>query len=275
MFLAAVLQTAPPNDIWNDPNALTLISIGVAVVLGIGGIATGIWAAFYQDRKQRLRKEITYERVSAAPIVTVNPYGAHRIKVLLDDKPAERINVLVFKVRNTGALSVKDVDYFEPLVFDFDGQVVSGEVLETEPENLLKALPDSFLKLKGQQVQLLAFSLNPGNAITFSVLVEGEDNVKSVLGRIDGGEVIEFNPAKEEKKRQTGIRKFRNRGALVGIALVALGSLIARYAVGDAVLTTIGAICGFVGEILLLISFIIWAAKLDRVGDATRTLPVK
>ena len=123
MPLTLVFQTiSSQSDIWQDPYAPAWIGI----IVGAVGIAVAIWAAMYQVRKQRIKREIIYQKISEAPIVTVNNDIATRVEVLVDGKPAKGVWLLVFEVKNVESGAVKGEDYFEPLTFHFDGEVIGG-----------------------------------------------------------------------------------------------------------------------------------------------------
>lgn len=226
MLLTLVLHpVSSQSDIWHDPYAPAWIGI----MLGIIAIAVAIWSAMYQVRKQREKKEITYQRISEAPIVTVNNDIASRVEVLLDGKPAKEVRLVVFEVKNVGYSAVKGEDYFEPLIFHFDNEVVGGEVLKTKPNEFLEpSRLASFLTFKGKAVQLSACPLNPGDAITFSVFIEGEGQV-DVRGRINTGEIREFDPIRERERQQKRLRRLYGLMTTITLLLVAPGIIYLSY----------------------------------------------
>lgn len=185
-----LLLTSSPPDIWHDANALTLMGIVVAIIFGVAGLIVGIFAVIYPIRNQK--RKIEWWCVSEAPVVTFDKTMTSRIQVLLDGKPAEHTRLRVIEVKNTGN-TVRSEDYFEPLIFEFSEEVISGEVLDTGLKNPIKPSDHgSFLTLGLKSVQLPPFPLRRGEAIRFAVLLKGESKL-NVRGRIDGA-ITEFDP---------------------------------------------------------------------------------
>ncbi len=218
MPLTLVLQSVSPQpDIWHDPLLLTALGIIATLLAGL----IGAFAAYWIYRKQQVKKEITYQRISEAPIVTVNKDVASRVDVLLDGKPTKGVRLLVFEVKNVGSSAVKGEDYFEPVTFHFDGEVVGGEVLKTQPKEFLEPSQlASFLTFKERALQLSTCPLNPGDAITFSVFIEGEGKA-DVRGRINTGTITEFDPVKERERQQRRLKRMINIASIVGTLLLA------------------------------------------------------
>src|SRR5438309_661324 len=153
LVIAAILDrlAAQPPDIWHDPNALTLMGIGAGI---LGAIAT-IGAAIYTVRQGRIKRRIEYQVVSDTPIVTVDSTMAGKVQILFNGQSAETTRVLVLKVRNVGNSSIHKEDYFEPLTFEFGSEIISADVLGTEPPTLLKPeARKNFLTLGKQSIQL-------------------------------------------------------------------------------------------------------------------------
>jgi len=90
--------------------------------------------------------------------------------------------------------SIHASDYFEPLTFEFDTQVLQASVLETTPPTLINpSTLHIFLTLTPQSVQFPSFPLNPGDTVQISILLEGKGTLK-VRGRLDQGTVEKLEP---------------------------------------------------------------------------------
>ncbi|HWS85201.1 MAG TPA: hypothetical protein VN207_13180 [Ktedonobacteraceae bacterium] len=196
------LSTTPTPDFWHNPfgqfittNAVTFFSTIIGAV--IGGIIA-IW--IYQ--RQRSKKEISYQIVSDAPVLSIDQALASRVKIELDGKPVKEVTLVVFKVSNTGNTAVDDKDYKEPLTFTFaTRKVISSEVVETEPKDLIdEPTRKKFILLPttGQDfIEFPKFLLNSKQSVTFSVLLDGAKDEISKKGRIIDGNIIQLNS--EEK----------------------------------------------------------------------------
>jgi hypothetical protein len=78
MFLSLANGIAgQPPDIWHDPNAIGLMNLGVAVSAILVAIAVGI----YQVRQGRIRRKLVYQRLSNAPLVSVNSAVADQVEI--------------------------------------------------------------------------------------------------------------------------------------------------------------------------------------------------
>jgi hypothetical protein len=226
MPLTLIVQTISSQlGIWDNPYTVAWLGI----VVGVFGIAVAIWAAVYQVQKQRVKKELIYQKISEAPIVTVNSDVASRVEVLLDGKSAKGVRLLVFAVKNVGSGAVTVKDYFEPLTFHFDVEVVGGEVLKTEPGAFLDPSQfASFLIFKERAVQLSACPLNPGDAITFSIFIEGE-GLPVVHGRINSGTIREFDPITEQTRKQKRLNRFLSVTTTATLILILPGFIYFFY----------------------------------------------
>jgi len=230
MFLSLVTKvTGQPPDIWHDPNAIGLMTLGV----GIAAILVAIGVGIYQVRQGRTRRKLVYQTLSNAPIVSVNSAVADQVEIDIRVKGTlvKDARLLIVNIKNAGKVSLHASDYFEPLTFEFDTKVLQASVLETTPLTLItpSALP-AFLILTPQTVQLPAFPLNPGDTIQISILLEGKGSMKA-RGRLDQGKVVELEP----ESRSTGnIMEGAAAVVAAGVA-VTVAAVIGAIAVSGAV----------------------------------------
>lgn len=196
-IIAMLLAQQPPN-IWQDPNAIGLIGIGVGIAAIIIGAIVTIAASIYQVRQARTKRKLEYQIISNAPIVTVNKAvtGRGNIEILLDGKPIKNARMVILQIKNTGNTSIKKDDYFEQIKFEFSSKIINADILETEPANLIP--PEdikNFLTLDSQSIELPPISLNRQDSITISTILEGK-TIMNVRGRLDQGIVAELQPPK-------------------------------------------------------------------------------
>src|SRR5437660_3881886 len=122
-YLASELASQP-TDIWHDPLFLTILAIAATLLVGIIGATVAYWIY----RRQRSKKEITYQVISDAPIANINKEVKDRVKILFDGNPVEDMNLLVLKVWNPGKVAVKRDDFDEPITFEFgERKVVASD----------------------------------------------------------------------------------------------------------------------------------------------------
>jgi len=191
MFLYPLLNASEPSpSLLQDPFWQFVINVAVALLVGIG---TAI-VAIIIFRKQRNRREITYEVLSDAPLASINKAVENRVEVRLDGSPVKDARLLVINVGNTGNVAVKREDYDEPIKFVFkDREVISSDILSTEPAELIDQKDiKTFLSLGSETVELPKFLLNPKQEITLTVLLKGAKDKVRARARIVDGDITEL-----------------------------------------------------------------------------------
>src|SRR5437588_7481581 len=106
-MLLFLLNNQPPTDLLHDPFWQFIINVAVVVLVGIVTAVVAIWVF----RKQRSKKEISYQVISDAPIASVSEGLKNRVTIQLDGKPVKDARQVVIKVRNNGNVAVKRDDY--------------------------------------------------------------------------------------------------------------------------------------------------------------------
>jgi hypothetical protein len=185
-------------DIWHDPNAIGLMGLGIGIAAIFVAIAIGI----YQVRQGRIRRKLVYQTLSYAPIVSVNSAVADQVEIDIRVKgtPVKNARLLIMNIKNAGKASIHEIDYFEPLTFEFDTKVLQASILETTPPTLINPsdLP-TFLTLTPQSVHFPTFPLNTNDSIQISILLERKGTLE-VRGRLDQGAIVEYKPEKLDVK---------------------------------------------------------------------------
>lgn len=259
-MLLSIFETQPA-DIWHDPLFLTILGIAATLLAGIIGAIVAYWIY----RRQRSKKEITYQVISDAPIANINKEVKDRVKILFDGNPVEDINLLVLKVWNPGRVAVKRDDFDEPITFEFgERKVVASDILSMEPANLIDTKDiKTFFTLGSESVELQKFLLNPKEEISLKVLLTGPPYKVSGRARIVDGKITEFNP-----NNQPVIIRYRTA---ITFSVVALTILVASFVLASISSTSSGsthqtslflfllplfAILGLVASLLAIYEFI-------------------
>src|SRR5947208_7078313 len=134
MLLIGLLEVSLSIDIWHDTAFQFVV---IAVVTLLAAVITS-FISFWIFRKQRNRKEISYEVVSNAPIASINKEVKDKVEILYEGKPVKDLSLLVLKVWNSGNVAVKPEDFIEPIKFKFEGRtIISRDLLDTEPKDLI------------------------------------------------------------------------------------------------------------------------------------------
>ena len=202
--------TSSPFDFMNSPVWQLIIQL----LAMIGSLATLL--AFYlavreyRQRQQRSRKELAYTTISNTPIINVNKMLEGKIEIRFDNNPIKDAKLIVMRVWNSGKTSVRREDYFEPLKFEFEkGLILSADVVETHTKDLLDSRDlTTFLKSKGNVVELPEFPFNPGDSISFSILLSGSGTFQK-SGRLDQGAIAYYDEQKATSVR-SAIGKFND-----------------------------------------------------------------
>jgi hypothetical protein len=194
---------------WLDPGWWLAIVLGI---VGSGFIGVLIY------RKQRTRKQITYQIISDAPIVNIDKRVEGKVKIIDKDSNKELIdaNLISLKIWNSGDIDVKvwnaqdhDVQDMEtPITFQFEGRtVVSLTELETDPPEeiiqskeleryLNKPSPESFC------IGLPRCLLERHQSIKLSVLVNGPKGKITQKGKLFQGHILNFDTIKQKTARR-------------------------------------------------------------------------
>ena len=188
--------------------------------------------------RQRQRKELSYEFVYRAPLVSIEEPVRGRVKVLLDDKPVQNIHLVAVRILNSGNLPIIPADYERPvsLCFSENAQIVSAEVSETKPKSL-----QTTVSVEKTKVVLAPVLLNSGDSLTLKMLVNQFDEKIDVYGHIVG---IKDIRKLESAPRQEAMRWVGLAAGLTGavyVVCLALVVLIFTLAFNAAFVAELGA----------------------------------
>jgi hypothetical protein len=201
MLLNIFLNTPPSPPSTNPLLDAGWVGVGVTILIGIATIVTTIVITVWAVRKQRNKKEIMYQVISDAPLVSINEVVRDKVEIRLEGKVVNNARLLVLKVWNSGNMAIKRDDYDEPITFEFlKRNIISSEVIQTQPKNLIEPKQiKTFLNLQPHSVEMTKFLLNSNESIILTILTSDTIDKIHVRGRIIDGKIEEFDLEKERR----------------------------------------------------------------------------
>lgn len=171
----------------NDPSQLI---IGISqVILAILGVIVAI--ELY--RRNKARKEITYEIIAQSSLLSVQPEIKGKVKILYEDKLVERVHLVVIRLSNSGNQPIKlpkeFTDYERPINISFgsNAQILTVETKDPIPKNLRASV-----HIENQKIITNPVLLNPKDEFTIEALISEFESPISIDYRIEGvKEIIE------------------------------------------------------------------------------------
>ena len=202
-----------------------LVQFVITASIGILAILAAILIPILIYRRQKNRKEITYEVVSSTlvlPILDIGEQVKSKLQILYDGKLVNDLQIVVLKVSNTGNIPIEATDFENnrPITFDFgeEAEIFDVEVLDTIPISF-KSRAEIAFKFDQGKVHLEPLLLNDQDIIIFKVLLIKFIRDICVNGRISGVKEI----LGMDKNRQ---RSFPRRVATGATRRVAIGAII-------------------------------------------------
>ena len=72
--------------------------------------------------KQRQRRSLSYEIVSATPLLSVEEDIKKDLQISYKGKPVEQVHLVMIKILNSGSLPIPSKDYEQPITISFGKQ---------------------------------------------------------------------------------------------------------------------------------------------------------
>lgn len=111
-----------------------VIGIIATVVFGLFGIV-GVVLAFLQ--LIQTSKQLSFEFVSMTPLLKIAKGYQDQIEIRFNKQVVKNVHLVVIRFSNSGKTSIKPDDYVRPLKISIEkGQIISTEIVETDPDNL-------------------------------------------------------------------------------------------------------------------------------------------
>lgn len=206
-------------------NIVAIISILISVTLTL--------TIYFKNKK---RKELSYEVLSATSLIMSDDQIRNKIQIMMDGEEIKGdVHLVLLKIKNTGNIHIEPKDFEDDINIDiYDGAILIAEISETKPSNLAVKI-DNLGGLLGI-TSISPLLLNPKDEITVKLLVQDYQNNAVVSSRIAG--------IKEVVKIKNRINYWPNISFLSSILLVIIGMYI-----------TFWSLLGETG--LIIISFLI------------------
>ncbi|HYZ96161.1 MAG TPA: hypothetical protein VE524_06105 [Nitrososphaeraceae archaeon] len=230
--MAAPTQTiTPPPDLWSHP-----IWIPLGVLVGLLAIVVPI-GLYLIARKKR---ELSYLRLSDTSIVNINKEFTKEVKISYMGIESKTLQLIRFKIINTGNQPINPEDFKVPLTFFPDKKMRDGDITglnvltfpETSPKDLR---PEVIYHNKRQGIRPLL--LNPGDSITVELINIDEYDNKAILdvqGGISGVKIKEIKP---KEINQFKLTDYLFISFLVGITLSIIVYLISTFTISNYLLS--------------------------------------
>jgi len=133
--------------------------------------------------KQRQRRSLSYEIVSATPLLSVEEDIKKDLQISYKGKPVEQVHLVMIKILNSGSLPIPSKDYEQPITLSFGNQtkILTAEIAETNPDSL-----EASIDASDRHAILVPALLNQKDFITIKMLVTKYRSEPNVSGRIIG-----------------------------------------------------------------------------------------
>lgn len=173
MILALLLNSSPQNNLLSDSALIALI---ITIVVGLLGTVL----TYIIFRQQQTRKILTYDVISDTRLASIQKSLGNKVEVTFEGKAVDELRLIIIKLWNSGNVTVKPDDFYEPIVFSFEnGHVLDSDIVEELPENI-----NASVEYNEWQVTLMPTFLNPKDSITIKILLDGTVGKINVKGRI-------------------------------------------------------------------------------------------
>lgn len=166
----------PRDNIWQF---LGTVSGGLLTIIAI---VLSVW--FFVAERQR--KELSYEILSNSAVL-VNPAAVGKIEILYNGTPVPDARLTLIRITNSGNVPIISENFEEPLIIEStEGTILSADVTETNPENLLPRGWEPQIDAQAKTVDLPPLLLNDGDYFTIQLLSEEDIDDIDVDARIAG-----------------------------------------------------------------------------------------
>jgi hypothetical protein len=169
-----VRESETLSDILRDPFWNFL---GVVVGILVGIITIGLYFM------QRQKKAISFEILSDNALLSVRNEIKSKLQVLYDGKAVKQVYLTLIRIFNSGNVPIQPSDYLQPIEMCFgnNAQILSAEVIESDPKNL-----DMSLTVEGDKIILKSTLFNKDEYLKIKTLTTESCHQLTVTGRIVG-----------------------------------------------------------------------------------------
>lgn len=146
-------------------------------------LALGSLIFAYIAFRRHKRKRLVYEILSNAALFSVRREIREKVKIFYEDKPVEKVNLVVIRFINAGndAILTKDFDLPISINFGDEAAIISAEISEKTPQDL-----PAEISYTGTVIKLEPLLLNEKDSITIKALVSKASDMPAISARIAG-----------------------------------------------------------------------------------------
>jgi hypothetical protein len=151
----------------------------VGVLITILTILVTIWIY----KRQKNQKSLSYEILSESLLLRVEDELKGKVKILYEDKPVQKVHLIVLKTINSGNIPILTSDYETPITYTCgeDSQILSSEIIEKYPKDLTE-----IFSINEKYVQIQPKLMNSGDFFIMNLLVSKYEKPLKITGRIVG-----------------------------------------------------------------------------------------
>lgn len=170
-------------------------------------------------RRAKSRKRLGYA-IETTPVATVHSDVQNQVKISVEGRPAERVHLVLLKLKNIGNVPVIAADFERPIALRLDGK---AQMLSVNPGRSSPPDIKPSLHVAPTQVDVEPLLMNPGDEIRVSALVSDLSESPSVHGRVVGvTELVDLDHA-----HRNSLRARLSPVAAATITAAALGAIAA------------------------------------------------
>lgn len=151
----------------------------IGALIGIVAIVT----SYYFFKRQQKHRSIAYEIISNTNLLNISNEIKSKLEVLFEQKPVEKLSLLILKIYNAGNEPILAVDFEKEIIIEFSAvsEILEAGIDKVAPENLQPQIIHT-----KREVTLQPLLLNGGDSITLKILLSSFDSNIDVKGRIAG-----------------------------------------------------------------------------------------
>jgi hypothetical protein len=152
-------------------------------IVAVGALLVSIVIGILQLRAaQPPTKAIKCVIVSSTPLVKVDTRLKNDLQVLYKGKAVQDATSVILRISNSGKLPIARKDFDRPITFIFaqSSEILSAEVVKTEPKGL-----GAQLQTTNNNIELQPLLLNSRDSVDIAAIVSSLDNNINIDGRIE------------------------------------------------------------------------------------------
>jgi hypothetical protein len=155
-----------------------MVGAGISIISLLAATTIGV---IQINAAQRPKRDIQCVTISAAPLVKISKGFKEDLQVSYRGRIIEDANSIILKIKNSGKSAITPSDFVRPIAFMFSSntEIISAEVLATEPKNL-----GAEISITKNNIELQPLLMNSGDSILISTIVALFDGNIAVDGRV-------------------------------------------------------------------------------------------